>query len=248
MIQVIDRVAKIIALLQSNRECSLTDTAKHIGVSLQAASNILRTLVHLKWVNVNNSRYSLGEGLLSIAVTEGRWQLLKFICEPAAAALSRETGELVVVACLIDGKRYPIVTSVFNRTIMLNTDDSLYTSPFLTVTGAILFAFANRQEQEYIYNMHGIPKDAWPQIKNKSILMACLTRIKKQGFCIRKSAGKEKMSLAVPIFGTDEKVWASLGILLPAFRYTPGLGKKLLKAMQKHAEEIRKQLYLLEKK
>jgi len=248
MIQVIKRAFDIIELLSKEEKLNLKDIANKVDIKKTTTCNILKTLVDLGYIEKKVNTYTFGSKLISITSNEIKKSSILHIAEDNVKQLTNQTKEAVVVAILYKGERYTIVQSSFNQSIIVNTNIFQKGSIYDTATGRVLLAYLEEKELREIVNKKGIPKDEWPEVKSYKDLKNALLEIKKKKICFKITNDNQVQALAVPVFGPDGKVWASIGIYLPLSRFKGEHKKEIIKNLIFTGERMSYILSLANKK
>jgi DNA-binding IclR family transcriptional regulator len=103
-----------------------------------------------------------------------------------------------------------------------------------------MLAFKSLEEQEKFILAYGLPKQMWPEIRNKKDLLIELNKIKEKKMAIHHAAS-DIIGVAVPIFRKDI-VLESLGVYLPESRFKYNIQQLILTELKNTAEYINNKL------
>lgn len=236
MIQVIERVDKILVYLSDNRkrEVPLTEIADSLGMNRATCANILKTMKDLGLVEQSSYRkgYILGEKIYTIAGTDNDPDRLKTLLKPIVDNLCKEVNESVMLTVIKNSKRYHIYSAEAHHTIQVKLIHQM--GVWEATTAKVIIAQYDKDRLENFLKLVGMPGEEWPEIRTKKDLTDTLEDIRKQKcytvvFC-------HFACMAVPIF-KNGKVVASIGFYLPDIRLTeetkPLLESKLIEAAEK---------------
>ena len=110
MIQVIERVEKILVYLSENRkrEIPLSEIADTLGMNRATCANILKTMKELGFVEQNEYRkgYILGDKVYTIAGADNDPDRLKTLMKPLIDNLCKEVNENVMLTVIKNDQRY----------------------------------------------------------------------------------------------------------------------------------------------
>ncbi len=201
---------------------SLQAVAAHLGVASPTAHNILKTMVACGYVARDAANlYRLGPRCEDL--TRGA-QFLDGLLEAARRVVhgfAETTGESVVLATLVQGRRYALLRADGQALIRVS---SVFeeTGPFYDkVTARVLAAYASPAELALIVQLHGLPGADWEGIATEEELAAMLARVRAAGYSEQSGDDTGVYALAVPVLSPAGKLVAALGTYLPVFRTEP---------------------------
>jgi len=236
MIQVIERVEKILVYLSENRkrEIPLTEIADNLEMNRATCANILKTMKDLGFVEQNSYRkgYILGEKIYSIAGADNDPDRLKVLLKPTIDSLCKDVNENVMLTVIKNDQRYHIYNAEANHALQAKV---IYQMGVWKATTAkvIIAQYSNEKLCDFL-KLAGMPGKDWPEIHSKQELMEALEEIRSNRcFTV---INNHFACMAAPIFKKG-KVVASIGYYLPDIRLTettrPILEAKLLAAVEK---------------
>lgn len=223
-IQVLERAFAAIDLL-AREDMGLSDIAKATQIQPSTLRNILKTLEDLRVVErTTRGHYSLGEKLVEIAKDQIRHDTLRPIAQRISNELAFCLAEDVIVAVMHKSELFVIAFG-----------SGMFQTPSVTVevkfgwplplynycTGRILLSHQSKDVIEKVVDQNGLPDDEWQNIQSIEDLLIELQGIKEANFStkLENNRGREMQAVAVPIWGPDNTVWASMGSYMPAERY-----------------------------
>lgn len=229
MIQVIERFHKIIERVaaEPERACSLSELAKTIGVSLPACSNIVRTMVHLGYLQSLGERkgYILGSMPYFLTRKGPFMKHVSIVARPAMEELSRKLNEMLVLVADCNGRRAELLR--FEGASMIQVKElpsERAPSLFSCATGMLILAYMDEARVKTLWDWDS-SHDFVSIVKAKSLddIYKASAKIRKDGAFISehdpaKDIMDEYITLAFPVF-EDGKLRAALGSKIPAYRF-----------------------------
>jgi IclR family KDG regulon transcriptional repressor len=236
MILVIKKVFDSVELLSKRQKMSLKEMCEATGLNKGTLCNILKTLVELGYVKkLAESQYALDEKFFSLASHGINSSGLQSLAKKYASELSFSTKESGLVSVLSDGKVVLVAKSVFNRSVIINTDIFNELPLFTSASGKVLLAFMEGERDSLL-------KKCSKEGVGLTALKKELLEIRKDGICIQDIAEREAYALAAPIFGADGKTVAAMGICVPSVRLEGtrrfAISEKLKELSKKMSEDM----------
>ena len=252
MIQVVERTFAVLEYIAQDPLAShrLSDIASSTSLNASTCVRILKTLGKLGYVvkNTQAAGYSLGPKAYSIIDRSSYRNNLVLASTAAIKRLAEKINESVLLATLYHGSRVVLYEIETNRQIQAQNEveEEDCDNPLRTATGRLMLSYLSDQEREHVIGDKKNYAAVWPKITTKEQLIETLDDIRKQGWTIRKNES-EVVGLAVPI--TENGIAsASLGVYLPAFRFTQEHEKRILREMKLTVEKIEQELAEANKK
>ncbi|HPU00249.1 MAG TPA: IclR family transcriptional regulator [Armatimonadota bacterium] len=211
---------------------SLQAIAGRLGVPPSTAHNILKTMVMCGYVARDDQHlYRLGPRCRDLA--RGSTLSAKFMAAAQGTihSLAERTGESVVFATLVHGRRYPLLRADGHAVVRVSPTYEELSAFFRMVTGRVLAAYATPEELGELLAVHGLPGESWNGIETEEALGAALAEVRRAGMAEEECGRTQVYSLAVPVLDAREQLLGALGIHLPASRATP-----------EHREKIRREI------
>lgn len=236
MIQVIERVDKILVYLSENRkrEIPLTEIADTLGMNRATCANILKTMKDLGFVEQNSYRkgYTLGDKVYTIAGADNDPERLTSRLKHLIDALCKDVNENVMLSVIRNGRRYHIYNVEANHSIHARVIHQM--GVWRATTAKVIVAQYDTTKLNDLIKLIGMPGKDWPEIQSREDLHDALANIR-ENRCFT-VINEHFACMAAPIF-MNGKVVASLGYYLPDHRLTektkPLLEAKLLEAVEK---------------
>lgn len=243
MIQVIDRSFDILELLGSCPEEGrpLSYISEKVGLKKTTCSNILRTLLDRGYVEQTDGKrnYKLGFKAYKLVGAPKFHERLAELSRDALQCLFLDTCETVVLAT-IEGSRRIVVSQIeltTGITARIHHSNTIYRS----ATGRVILAWYPEKKFNLTLDRIGLPDVAdWPEVTSREELVAQLKDIRESGYAEVGTHG-EIVGLAVPLF-KDGVVIASVGVCLPAFRFSKVKSENIMAALLDAAGKIEKEL------
>ena len=240
MIQVLERVEKILVYLSENRkrEVPLTEIADNLNMNRATCANILKTMKELGFIEQMSYRkgYILGEKIYSIAGADNDPDKLRTLLKPLVDDLCKEVNESVMLTVIKNDKRIHLYNAEAHHAIQAKVIYQM--GVWQATTAKVIIAQYGQDKLEDFLKLVGMPGKDWPEIKTRQDLLDALSEIRcNRCFTV---INNHFACMAAPVF-KNGKVIASIGYYLPDIRLTettrPLLESKLLEAARK-ADEI----------
>lgn len=236
MIQVIERVEKILVYLSENRkrEIPLTEIADNLGMNRATCANILKTMKELGFVEQNSYRkgYIIGDKVYTIAGVDNDPERLTSRLKPIIDSLCKDVNENVMLSVIRNGKRYHIYNVEANHSIHARVIHQM--GVWRATTAKVIIARYDTPKLNDLIKLIGMPGTDWPEIQSREDLQEALAQIR-ENRCFT-VINEHFACMAAPIFKKGEVI-ASLGYYLPDHRLTektkPLLETKLKEAVEK---------------
>jgi IclR family pca regulon transcriptional regulator len=237
MIQVLERTDEILSLLSVKGTLALKDIEHETKLKKTTLSNILKTLSTLGYVKkIEEGIYSLGNRVADLGKRVIKKQSVLSIADTIVHDLAEKTQEAGVVAMYEQGEILVIAKAIYEQDITVHANTISKYAPYGTVTGRTLVAHLPKDELGRFLKANGLPGKKWPGITSRTKLDKELAKIRKEQFLLRKKSPVTAM--AVPIFGTDNAVWTSLGLCMPEVRFKGTHRKKVMEELKKAGERM----------
>lgn len=210
------RTVEILEFIASTeRELTLADIVKELGMPKTSAFDILETLVHMNMLYIKENgikTYHIGVKAYSIGSHYSKTSLLLSASEPIIKNLAKVTGLTILIAKETSGeivftlKQEPekkiIATPSIGDRLLLHT----------TSIGKAILAFSHKQERLIEKNVFHVQTNK--SITSKVDLMQEVEKIKQQGYAISNRENEDyTFSIGVPIFDHRGYVTAAIGTL-----------------------------------
>lgn len=236
MIQVLHRAFDMIALLAKSDGMRLTDLAGAVGIGRSTAGNILSTLRRLGYLAQNDkSEYLLSGQFHALSAAKAIRDRTARVAEENVRLLAERINESVVLAMLMNGERYTLAEAIANRDITVNTNAYRDAHLFDSVTGRVLLAYLPPGELRAVMRRHATGARAW----RAAIAALPAIRAKGIGYLYK----TEIAAVGVPIVDTEKKVWAAIGVYLPAMRFNGKHRAEIIAALRSVAKRIEAELF-----
>lgn len=243
MIQVINRAIDILEYLavEPERPKPLSEIAEHLQLNEGTCANIIKTLVHRKFVDKMEKRqgYLLGSKAYTLTGNEGYKKDLITAAKKEMEKITARLNENSVLAVL--NKETRVVLASVSSTHAVQAVTNLEKRAYDAASGRLLIGMLPDTELQAFLEKYGLPKAGeWDEARDKKSFLKEVSKIKQQGYAIQKTASKI-VGLAVPVY-MGEKVVASLSIYLPDFRYKNANKNELVDLLAQAADKISRSL------
>ena len=245
MIKVLKKASDVLELIGREGGMSLKNLCAATGLKKPGLFLILKSLTELGLVRKAGANgYEIGDRLLQIAHPAMVRNSLLAIAGAHARSLAEEIREEVVVSVLHKGERFIIARASVQQSVMVNTDVQKRRMLYETATGRVLLASLDESALRSIAEVHGLPGDRWPRVVTFRGLRRALSEIAEDGIAFKTSGDGQANSLAVPVFGSDGKVLAAIGVAIPASRFTGERREKVVQGLRSVAARMSHELLL----
>ncbi len=220
MIQVIERVEKILGYLSENkdREVPLTEIADGLGINRGTCVNILKSLKELGLVEQADYRkgYVLGGRLYALAGRKSDSAGMVRLLRPGIDALCAEMNENVMLAVIRNDKRILLYDA---KAVGHQIEAKLIPDmkAWQATTARVIIARYGKEKLDHFLKLAGLPGEDWPEASDRAQLLARLEEYRSRD-CVT-VLNEHFACIAAPVFKKGEAV-ASLGFYLPDIRLT----------------------------
>lgn len=236
MIQVIERIEKILMYLAQNRkrEVPLSEIADNLDINRATCANILKTMKELGFIEQMSYRkgYIIGEKIYTIAGADNDPDRLRTLLKPLIDALCKEVNENVMLTVIKNDKRIHLYNAEASHALQAKVIYQM--GVWQATTAKVIIAQYSDEKLADFLKLVGMPGKDWPEIKTKQDLFDKMAEIRAQP-CYT-VINNHFACMAAPIF-KNGKVIASIGYYLPDMRLTETsrqlLESKLIEAVAK---------------
>jgi DNA-binding IclR family transcriptional regulator len=216
---------------------TLSEIAEHIGERVTTVRNILKTLEMCGYLSRPAGRlYSPGPKCADLArVSMGKDLVTN--AEEALNTLAKITGESIVLATLAGSTRRVLMRVEGGQLIRINSQVAEDGAFWSLVTNRVMAAFISAEEVDLVIKENGLPGETWPGAERRSSLEASLEDIKNQGVA-EIFIENEYYAIAIPLLQRNGVLLGSIGLYMPAFRYTSVRRIELITALRQAADDI----------
>jgi len=210
------RTIEILELIAStDKQLTLTDIAKELGMPKTSAFDILETLVHTNMIYTRENgvkTYAIGIKAYSIGSNYSQTSLLLNTSEPIIKDLANATGLTILIAKETSGEIVFTLKQEPERKIIAtpNIGDRLLLHT--TSIGKSILAFSHKQER--LMNEIDFCPQTHNSITSTEDLIQEIEKIKEQGYAISNRENEDyTFSIGAPIFDHRGYVTAAIGTL-----------------------------------
>jgi DNA-binding IclR family transcriptional regulator len=241
MIKVLAKTDTILRTVAARPGIAFGDLVASLGIHKATLSNLLKTLTDLGYTERDDAgRCYLGPTLISLAAGERRRRSLPALAEECARNVAETLREVVTVGMLIHGDRFNLAKASVERTVSVNAGFEIRPSPYDTATGRTLLAFSGDREVEEVIGRHGLPGEAWDDIRTPELLHRSLRQIRDAGHA--EVTRGDAHSLAVPVLDPGGTLIAAVGVAVPSYRLTPARRTDALATLHRAADHMSRRL------
>ncbi len=235
MIQVIERVFRIMEELSLDGEVSLEALARISKLNKGTLCNILRSLIELGYARrTREGHYQLSDKIKELAQGNDISPAALEKMQNCVISLAEATGESGVIGILRHTKVAIAAQAQYQRSLMVNTHE-IYAglSLFGSVTGRILFAYVSPEERSLICRQTGFPGALWDDADSPEKVETVCAAVRSKKIAIMENPATEIISFAVPVTFGEKTI--SLGLTMPLFRCNTAERKRIVKILKEHA-------------
>lgn len=214
LIQSIERAAAALRVL-AHAETSwvpLRQVAEALGLGPSTVHNILRTLGASGMVEARGGAYRLGPAIVEMAASRLRQGLgerarevvraLEARLRPAVVLFAQPTGPHVAALVRMSPDRPGVVQAPIGHML----------SPYLTVTGLVVQAYADRETLEALRTRHPFWEEGAQVWGGPKKLDAYLRRVRRQALAVAPFGQSESIRAAAPVFSYGRAFAGALGV------------------------------------
>jgi DNA-binding IclR family transcriptional regulator len=215
VIQVVNRAFDVLELLaQENRCLGTSEIAARIGISVQSANNLLRTLYERGYVSQDKSRqYRLGVQCFYLGSFADRWGRLRTRLAEPLKALAASSSFTAFVGVMENDRLLSIASLNPGETSLALPPQSWWDELHSTACGRILLASLSATERAKLFARTTRKKLTAATIVDSDALESICEQIAGDGYCeVCNESRAGVSSLAVPLHDISGKVFAGLAI------------------------------------
>ncbi|MBN2713603.1 MAG: helix-turn-helix domain-containing protein, partial [Planctomycetes bacterium] len=226
MIQVLERFHRIMEYVAKEPETprTMTELAKLLGISTPACSNIIKTMVHLGYLDSAGPRKGYLLGAMAHILTR-RAPHGRYLVEAGTAVverLVREVNEMVVLVTESGGKRIELITRESDAMVQVRSPNQwIPSSLFCTATGVLMLSYKTAEEFAEYWRLYGEIGTGLFRTDDYETTCRKRDKIRKQGYFVSEPERKEgddsvneSCTMAFPVFD-KERLVAALGSRVP---------------------------------
>lgn len=238
MIQVIERIGKIIDILSENvKGISLIDIEKATNLNKGTLCNLLKSLIEIGYVEKSKSGvYRLGEKLRKLAYPQFLSDNLVTIANKYAMRISRQTQESGLAVIRQDNELKIIARYIYDQNVVINSQVFGLLPGYNTAIGHIFLAFDPTIDCHEIFN-----KSFADEYNSINEFLGLIEDIKTKKYHFFELPERQTQALAVPVF-RNKKIVLSLGMLVPDFRLNSENKSKFIKILKQAANDMSEEL------
>lgn len=242
MIQVVKRVAEILAVIEDAGGLPLREIAGRTGLRKTTAGNLVRSLLAVGLLEQDESgRYAVGPALRRLGWEGPSSARLAELAAGSVRALSDSLDEGVVGVRLAGPGLEVLAEATPDHALVVNARVLREVSPYMWATGRALLAAQPGRTPESLVAQYGAPDRDWPEAQGAG-LAAELSRIRRQGWAQRLCAHSGVHSLARAILDPFGRGLLAFGVYVPASRCGPRRRAGILQALTAAAERLSAEL------
>lgn len=239
MIQVIERVFRLLEELSLDGEVSLDSLARISALNRGTLCNILRSLIELGYIErTRKSHYALTERFRELAREERFSAAERERMRETVTALAEATRESGVLA-MLRGDRVAVVTQAqYPHPLMVNPA-AVYEalSLYHSVSGRILISGLTPGRRAGVAERLGLPGDRWENITTLPALEDACEEIRRRGLSIMENPTEGIIAFAVPAAGPGN-IGMSLGLTMPLMRCSTEMRETIPRLLREHAARL----------
>lgn len=244
--QGVDRVMAILDSLSNNPEgLGVAEIGDSQGLPRSTVHRILRALAEYRMVAQDDQtkKYKLGLGILKLSVSLLSQNHLRAIAEPHLSSLARSLGETVYI-CVLNVDEALCIAKVDGSHGLRYLVEVGRRMPFnCTAAAKILLACLPKAKMDKVMSISPLERYTDRTIVDRDQLITHLAEARKQGYALCDGEMERGVrALAVPVFGADRGVIASITVIGPTERFTDAFMEQALKECRMAAGLIEEDL------
>jgi DNA-binding IclR family transcriptional regulator len=238
MIQVIERVGKIIDVLAENTKgCFLIDIEAATQLNKGTLCNLLKSLIEIGYVKKSrNGMYKLGEKLCKLAYPYFLSDNLIAIANQYAKRISQKTQESGLAVIRQEDELNIIARHIYDQNIVINSQTFGSLPGYNTAVGYIFLAFdktidCKKKFSDYFAAEYYSIND----------FMGIIEDIRLRKYHVFEIPGRQAYAIAVPVF-QGLKIVMVLCTVIPDFRLNSEKKIRIIEVLKQTANDISEEL------
>ena len=234
MIQVVERIGKIIDVLSENaRGSSLMDIEKATLLNKGTLCNLLKSLIGIGYVEKSSSGiYRLGPKLRKLAYPQFLSDNLVTIANQYAKQLSLQTRESGMAVIRQDGELKIIARYIYDQSVVINSQVFSALPGYNTAIGHIFLAFDKVIDCKKVFNDYFSEK-----YESFDEFMGVIEDIRVKRYHFFELTGRQAHAFAVPVF-RNKKIVMALAVIIPDFRLNSEKKIKFINILKQAASDM----------
>lgn len=241
------RILDILEFIVSkdNIETNINEISSIFKLSKTTSYRMLKYLYERGYLdhNIKSSVYSLGFKLIEIGWMAITKQPLTKIASPYLEKLTQKTGESSILGILKDNEVFYLEKFGGKGLLKIDVEVETHAPIHCTAQGKILLAWLTKNQINNIISKLKFEKYTIKTITNKDLFIKELEKTKEKGYAI---SDEEYVlgtcAIAVPIINKQEKIIASLALVVPKARFDENKIYELRKSLFEAKNGIEKKL------
>lgn len=220
LVQSLERALDILEHIASKREPERSvDVAEELGLNVNTASNLLRTLYQRGYLAQDTGRrYILGSRCFEIGSVADRWANLREAALPVLKELSIVTGNLSFLGVLDNLKLFRVAMAEGGGAVTVSSGKGWENKAHCSATGKALLAYLGEKLIGKYLRTENMQRFTDKTICSADLLVKELKKVRSSGFAVCHDEASEGVSaMAVPVFDGTGRVIASLGQSFPTY-------------------------------
>ncbi|EXX90376.1 IclR family transcriptional regulator [Paenibacillus darwinianus] len=245
---VISKAIHILDLLVpqgSEKEMSVTEISRELGMPVQSAHRILGSLSRHGFVSqdAKSKKYKLGLSVMKYGFLMWDSLMLRSVARPFMEELSRKTKETIYLATRENAEGVYIDCIDSPHILKISEPIGLRLPLFIGASNRVILAYLPRKSREAL--LKDVDWTAVPSLKpmTRAYIDQELDLIRQQRYAITSGeATSGTTGIGAPIFSYDNTVIGSLNCAGPSMRFTEQNIEKYSRYTMKYADMISKEL------
>lgn len=244
-VQSVHRAIAILELLAQRGEVGVTEIAEELGVHKSTASRLVSALQHGRLLEQlgDRGKYTLGFGIVRLAAaTTGRMDLAR-LGQPVCQALAEALGETVNIAICDGEAAITVAQETGSASIGSQNWVGRRTPLHASSAGKVLLAYMDEAARGRFLLHQRLTQFTQETITDTPTLDAELSRIREEGYARSFEELEVGMhAVAVPVFGANGEVNASLSVTGPVYRLPRRRARAVVGDLRAAAAELSAEL------
>lgn len=241
MIQSVKRAIDILeALKAAERSFSIAEISKKVNLSPSTVHHILQTFCEKDYVvrDEKTHLYQLGPALISLGNAARRQTRLHNVASPFVQKLSNMTGEDSFLVIVAGFKGYILEKAEGSNSLKVIENFGYEIDLHCGAIRKVLLAY---QPETFLheYINHGLARYSENTIVDPDKLLIDLAKIRKEGIAVSCAEYiKDGFGIGAPVFNSNGKIVASIGIIAPLSRFS----KERVEILKQNVKQCAKEL------
>jgi len=240
MILVIAKLFTVLELMRGGRELPMKQLAADAGMDKGTLCNLLKTLVHLGYVEKpGTGRYRMSAKFAELVRPVSVHEQIKLAGAGIVQRLAARTEESGVLSTLRQDGIAVLAQAQHPRRVMVQISKYDDLSLYGSVSGRVILAQLEWARVQALVKRAGLPKSGdWRGVDTLPKLKKALGEVSSAAPLATENPRLEASSFGLAIKDADGQVCAALALSIPSFRTTAAKRRELVSALRDGVREM----------